>query len=130
MGKYDALFAKQCYIMVKSGSMEKRLAEINKNISHTRFKATGKSNRDVFYLANDKTREVHISHRGTDGSGKSKKFKTDIKQDLAFAFGRQAHNSATKKDVSRTNKLVKETPKDYKVIMSSHSLGNVAMSES
>mmetsp|Transcript_11168 Transcript_11168/g.14450 ORF Transcript_11168/g.14450 Transcript_11168/m.14450 type:complete len:237 (-) Transcript_11168:24-734(-) len=130
MGKYDALFAKQAYIMVKSGSKSKRINEINKNIEHTGFHADEHlSNRDILYLVNDKTKEIHIAHRGTDSTG-SKKTKTDIRQDLNFALGREEHDKATQKNVNRTNNLVKQAPKDYKISMSSHSLGNVAMMQS
>ena len=130
MGKYSARFAREAYKMVKSGSKEKRIADINKSIADTGFKANPtKSNRDVLYLVNEDLKEVYIVSRGTDTTG-SKKMATDIRQDLNFALGREAHDKATKKNVNRINNLVKSVPEGYKIIMSSHSLGNVSMMES
>jgi len=130
MSEHSALFAEQAYEMVKSGNKEKRINQINKNISHTGFKADENlSNRDILYLKNDDTKEVHIAHRGTDTTGTTKT-KTDIRQDLNFALGKEAHDKATQKNVNRTNNLVKATPEGYKITMSSHSLGNVPMMES
>jgi hypothetical protein len=128
MYKQSARFSKQAYNMVKSGNKTKRLKKINDSISDTGFVAHDKySNRDILYLTNDKTKEVHIANRGTDTSGKMTK--TDIRQDLAFAFGQSAHDKATKKNVKRIKKLVKSTPEDYTITMSGHSLGNVAPTE-
>jgi len=128
MFKHSARFAKASYDMVKSGSKTKRLNKINDTIKDTGFAAVAQhSNRDILYLQNDKTKEVHIANRGTDTSGKMTK--TDIRQDLAFAFGQSAHDKATKKNVKKIKKLVKATPEDYTITMSGHSLGNVAPTE-
>ena len=129
MGKYSARFAREAYKMVKSGSKEKRIADINKSIADTGFKANPtKSNRDVLYLVNEDLKEVYIVSRGTDTTG-SKKMKTDIRQDLNFALGREAHDRATKKNVNRINNLVKSVPEGYKIIMAGHSLGAVSMTQ-
>lgn len=128
MSEYSSRFAKEAYNMVKSGNKNDRIEKINSNIADTGFKAdAGLSNRDILYLKNDDTKEVHLAHRGTDTSGKMTK--TDIRQDIAFAFGQSAHDKATKKNVSRTKKLIKNTGDDYEITMSAHSLGNVAPTE-
>ena len=128
MSKYASRFARESYKMVKSGSKSKRIENINKSIADTGFKADEKlSNRDMLYLVNDKTKEVHIANRGTDTTGK--KTATDIRQDLNFSLGREAHDKATKKNVKKIDNLVKQTPDNYKISMSGHSLGSVAMME-
>jgi hypothetical protein len=128
MGKYSARFARESYEMVKSGSKDKRIDKINKNIADTGFKANPtKSNRDVLYLQNDDIKEVYIVSRGT--STNSFKTKTDVRQDLNFALGFESHDKATKKNVNRINNLVKSVPEGYKIIMAGHSLGAVSMTQ-
>ena len=129
MSKYGPRFSKEAYNMLGSASKSKRVEQINKNISDTGYKVDeGKSNRDILYLINKDTKEVYIVSRGTDATG-TKKMKTDLRQDLNFALGREAHDKATKKNVNRINNLVKQTPEEYKIYMAGHSLGNVSMME-
>ena len=126
--EHSALFAKASYDMVKSGNKSNRIDNINKTIAHTGFTADANlSNRDILYLKNDATKQIHLAHRGTDTSGK--KTGTDVRQDLSFALGQSAHDKNTKKNVNRTKNLIKKSPEEYKISMSSHSLGNVAPTE-
>ena len=126
--EYSARFSKASYDMVKSGNKSNRISNINKSIEDTGFYADPKlSNRDILYLKNDKTKQVHLAHRGTDTSGK--KTGTDIRQDISFALGQSAHDKNTQKNINRTKNLVKGAPSDYTVSMSGHSLGNVAPTE-
>ena len=127
MSKYGPRFSKEAYNMLGSASKSKRVEQINKNISDTGYKVDeGKSNRDILYLINKDTKEVYIVSRGTDATG-TKKMKTDLRQDLNFALGREAHDKATKKNVNRINNLVKQTPEEYKIYMAGHSLGAVSL---
>jgi hypothetical protein len=116
------LLAKQTYIMVKSGSLQKRINEINENIKQTGFVAIkNKSNRDIVYFENPETKQTYIAHRGTDTSGK--KTKVDLTGDLAYMFGLEKHSKEFKKRATRTSKLIKTVPDDHKVDLVSHSYG-------
>jgi hypothetical protein len=121
MSKYSALFSREAYNMLGSASKSKRLNKINKNISHTGFRATEESNRDILHLVNDKTGETHISVRGTDAGAKGKT-KQDVLTDLKFALGKETHDKHFKKKINRINNLVKKTPKGD-ITLSGHSLG-------
>jgi hypothetical protein len=117
-----ARFARETYQMVEKGSKDDRINKINENIKDTGYKAIkDKSNRDVVYFQNDDTKQVHISNRGT--STNSKKTKSDITADVLFGLGAEKHSKHFKKTANRNNNLVKQTPKEYEISMSGHSLG-------
>ena len=117
-------FAAETYKMLDKQSKEKRIEQINKNLSDTGYVAdAGKSNRDILYLVNDKTKDVHIAHRGTNFAKKD-----DVTADVYFALGAEKHNKAFKKRADRTSNLVKEIPDDYTLNMSGHSYGGASSS--
>lgn len=123
----SALFAQASYDMLKKGNKEERLNAINETISHTGYKATDKSNRDMLHLEDDKG-NVHIAIRGTDTSGK--KTGQDVETDLKFALNQQHHDKHFKKKINRINNLVKNTDQDKKITLSGHSLGGGVVQES
>lgn len=127
MAQHSALFAKTAYEMTTSANKEKRINDINKTIAKTGFSANrAKSNRDMIYLENGKG-QTHIAVRGTNIKKQLKQ--QDIETDLLFAFGAEKHNKHFNKKVNRLTKLVKQTPQENKITISSHSLGSAVVNE-
>jgi hypothetical protein len=115
------IFARESYGMLGSKNKDKRIDQINKNISHTGYKAVPEhSNRDILTVDNGTHR--YIAHRGTSAHDKHKA-KDDIMADLSFAFGKEKHDKAFKKRRNITNNIIKATTPDKKIMMTGHSLG-------
>jgi hypothetical protein len=124
----SALFAEQTYEMVGKGGKARRINRINKNIEKTGFTVDREhSGRDVVTYVNPNTQQVHVSHRGTDTSGK--RTAQDLHSDFKIAIGQ------TKKDAhfkTRTKQTVAglEAYPDFSATASAHSLGGKSITTS
>ena len=124
----SALFAEQTYEMVGKGGKQRRISRINKNIEKTGFRVAGQySGRDVVAFVNDETKQLHISHRGTDISGK--RTKQDLHSDFNIAMGTTAKDAHFKTRTAKTQEAVDAFP-DYSVTASGHSLGGKSLTTS
>ena len=122
------VFAQEAYGMLGSKSKEKRIEKINENIKHTGYKAVSKhSNRDILTVDNGTHR--FIAHRGTAFDDK-KKAGSDISADISFALGQEHHNKAFKKRQKMTDKIIKDTSTDKKIVLTGHSYGGGSVSHS
>ena len=118
----SARLAEADYIMVEPLSKEERYEKINETISDTGFVIEPQlSNNEVIYYVNNTKKEIHISHRGTDASGR--KTKSDITSDILFGMGKEDIDKQFLVRSNRTKLLVGYVPDDYKLSMSGHSLG-------
>ena len=121
----NALFAEQTYNMVGKKNKDKRVEKINKNIEKTGFVVDKKhSNRDIVTYVNHDTNEVHVSHRGTDTTGK--RTGSDLVRDFNIAIGKTADDDEFKRRTKKTKKALKEH-EDKKATGSGHSLGSKSM---
>jgi hypothetical protein len=115
------IFSEQAYNMLGSKSKDKRMNKINENISSYGYKVVPEaSNRDILTVDNGTNR--FIAHRGTAANDKHKA-KSDIMADLTFALGKEHHDKTFKQRRKFTDKIVKATQPDKKIILTGHSLG-------
>lgn len=116
-----ALFSEQTYEMLNKGGKQRRVNAINENIKKTGYKVDKEhSNRDIITYVNDARNEVHISHRGTDITGK--KTTRDLANDLSIALGKTRDDKNFKKRRKDTERALKAYP-DHKASGSGHSMG-------
>ena len=120
--KTSARLAEADYVMVEPLSKEERYEKINEMLNDTGFVIEPQlSNNEVIYYVNNTKKEIHISHRGTDASGR--KTKSDITSDVLFGMGKEDVDKQFLARSNRTKLLVGYVPDDYKLSMSGHSLG-------
>lgn len=120
-----ALFSEQTYEMLNKGGKQRRVDKINDNIKKTGYMVDKEhSNRDILTLVNDKQKEVHVSHRGTDITGK--KTTRDLGADLSIALGKTRDDKNFKKRRKDTERALKAYP-DHKASGSGHSYGGASI---
>jgi len=120
-----ALFAELSYRMLDPNSKQENLENINQTLKDENhedwFISPSYSDKNMITLVNDKTKQVHIAHRGTDSTGVTSK--SDIKADILLGLGRESNSDKFNRRVDRTEQILMNVPEDYKVSASAHSLG-------
>lgn len=116
--KHMPILSQQTYHMMKgSGSKQDKIDKINDAIKDTGYVVDkNKTNKAIIYYKNDKDKKAVIAHRGTVVTHPE-----DIVSDASLSVG--ADSKGLEKRRKRTEKLFKQTPEDYDIHMTGHSLG-------
>ena len=119
-----AFLTQQSYTMLGKESKTERLKKIDDAVASRGWRSVRNgSNRDITtYEKIDDPNVKHITHRGTDTTGK--KTWKDVKADVAGIFlGQASKDKEFNKRTNRTKKILNDNP-DNNFSMSGHSMGS------
>lgn len=120
-----ALFSQLSYRMLDLNTKKENIENINELLIEEKMNdwhvSPDLSDKNMVTFVNDITKEVHISHRGTDTSGVTSK--SDIKADVLLGVGAESESNKFKRRVKRTEHILSSVPEEYKIYASGHSLG-------
>lgn len=124
-----AIFSELAYHMLDNNTKEQNVENINDFLQDEKMEgwyvSPHLSDKNMVTYVNDTTREVNISHRGTDVTGRTTK--SDIKADVLLGIGAETQSDKFKKRVKRTEHIINAIPEDYTIYGSGHSLGGKTM---
>lgn len=116
-----AEFSQGNYILNnKKLSKDERFKQVNASVPEG-YVLQPQSNRDIALYSNEDKKHSVISHRGTDLSSKK-----DLSSDLLFSLGLENHGKEFQKRTKRTEKLLKDIPKEHSITLQGHSYGGAS----